>query len=390
MHEVHERILARAEEIAAEAAPSDELGRLTDKAAEVLRSSGVIRMLQPAEFGGHEAGPVDFFRTLRDIGVHSSSAGWVAGVVGVHAFEVAQMDIVLQKEIWGEDPDTWIASPYAPLGRATPVEGGFRFSGRWPFSSGTDHCRWIILGGLIVDGDGRPVPGGLRHFVLPRKDYEIVQDSWDVVGLRGTGSKDIVIEDRFIPEHRILDPAPMEDGGLAHRVGRGDSPLYRMPFHPMFTAGITTATVAMAQGALAAFIASMRSRVTARGVKTADDPHQLAVLGRAISDLEAGEVQLFDDIERMWEQARRDERFSPEERLRVRRNQVRIARRAVDAVDELFLHAGGSALRSDSTLQRCWRDIHAAMNHASNNADPIYQAYGLNTYGHPLPASVLF
>lgn len=116
MHEVHERILARAEEIAAEAAPSDELGRLTDKAAAVLRSSGVIRMLQPAEFGGHEAGPVDFFRTLRDIGVHSSSAGWVAGVVGVHAFEVAQMDIALQKEIWGEDPDTWIASPYAPWG----------------------------------------------------------------------------------------------------------------------------------------------------------------------------------------------------------------------------------------------------------------------------------
>lgn len=390
MHEVHERILARAEEIAAEAAPSDELGRLTDTTAEVLRSSGVMRMLQPKEFGGHEASPVDFFRTQRDIGVQSSSAGWVAGVVGVHAFEMAQMDPLLQKEVWGEDADTWIASPYAPLGRATPVDGGYRFSGRWPFSSGTDHCQWIILGGLLVDADGAPIPGGLRHFVLPRSDYEIVQDSWDVVGLRGTGSKDIVIQDAFLPMHRVFDPQPMEDGGLAEQVGRGDAPVYRMPFHPMFTAGITTATVAMAQGALAAFVAAMRSRVTARGVKTANDPHQLAVLGRAISDLEAGEVQLFDDIERMWEQAQRDERFSPEERLRVRRNQVRIARRAVDVVDELFLHAGGAALRSDSTLQRCWRDIHAAMNHASNNADPIYQAYGLNTFGNQLPPTVLF
>ena len=390
MHEVTERILARAEELAAEAAPSDELGRLTDTTAEILRESGVMRMLQPREHGGYEASPVDFFRTQLAIGVQSSSAGWVAGVVGVHAFEMAQMDPVLQKEVWAEDPDTWIASPYAPIGRATPVEGGYRFSGRWPFSSGTDHCRWIILGGLIVDEDGKPVPGGLRHFVLPRQDYEIIQDSWDVVGLRGTGSKDILIEDKFIPSHRVLDPVPMEDGGLAAEVGRGDSPLYRMPFHPMFTAGITTATIAMAQGALAAFVASMRNRVTARGVKTANDPHQLAVLGRAISDLQAGEVQLFDDIERMWEQAQRDERFTPEDRIRVRRNQVRISRRAVNAVDELFLHAGGTALRSDSVLQRCWRDIHAAMNHASNNADPIYQAYGLNLFGNPTPSSVLF
>ncbi|MBM9461206.1 hydroxylase [Nocardioides sp. zg-536] len=390
MHEVHERILARAEELAAEAPVSDELGRLSDTTAEILRSSGVMRMLQPKEHGGYEADPIDFFRAQLEIGTRSSSAGWVAGVVGVHAFEMAQMDPTLQKEIWADDPDTWIASPYAPLGRAKPVDGGYVFSGRWPFSSGTDHCQWIILGGLITDADGVPVPGGLRHFVLPRADYEILHDTWDVVGLRGTGSKDILIKDAFIPGHRVFDPVPMEDGGLAEQVGRGDSALYRMPFHPMFTAGITTATVAMAEGALAAFVAAMRDRVTARGVKTANDPHQLAVLGRASADLAAGRNQLFDDIEQMTEHARSGERFSPEQRLTLRRNQVRIARRAVNAVDELFLHAGGTALRSGSTLQRCWRDIHAALNHASNNADPIYQAYGLNLYGNPTPPTVLF
>lgn len=390
MHEVHERILARTDEIAAEAPLSDEANRLTDKTADILRSSGVMRMLQPIEFGGMEASPVDFFRTLFDIGVQSSSAGWVAGVVGVHAFEMALMDRTLQKEIWADDPDTWIASPYAPLGRATPVEGGYRFTGRWPFSSGTDHCQWIILGGLIVDADGAPIPGGGRHFVLPRADYEIIADSWDVVGLRGTGSKDILIEDKFIPAHRVFDPTPMEDGGLAEDIGRGDSPLYKMPFHPMFTAGITTATIAMARGALTEFTSAMQHRVTARGVKTANNPAQLAILGRASADLQAGEVQLFGDIEQMWEQAQRNERFSPEDRLRIRRNQVRISRRAVDVVDELFLNAGGSALRSDSKLQRYWRDIHAALNHASNNADPIYQAYGLNSFGNPTPATVLF
>lgn len=389
MHEVHQRILEHAQEIADEAEHSDSLGRLSDRTAEILRDAGVIRMLQPKEFGGMEASPLDFFRTVKEIGSRSSSAGWVAGVVGVHAFEMAMMDHRLQTEVWGENEDTWIASPYAPLGRAVPTEGGYVFSGRWPFSSGTDHCQWIILGGMFADADGN-VTSGPRHFVLPRSDYEIVQGSWDVLGLRGTGSKDIVIKDAFIPAHRIIDPVPLEDGGFAEQAGRGDSPLYRMPFHPMFCAGITTATVAMAEGALNAFMTAMESRVTARGVKTANDPHQLAVLGRAAADLKAGEVQLFADIEWMWEKAQRGEVFSPADRLRIRRNQVRISRRAVNTVDELFMHSGGTSLRTGAPLQRFWRDIHAAANHASNVADPVYQAYGLEFFGNELPKTVLF
>ena len=107
----------------------------------------------------------------------------------VHPHELAQSDDRLQQELWADDPDTWIASPYAPMGVATPVDGGFRFTGHWKFSSGTDHCQWVMIGGFVANPDGTVNRGDVRHFCLPREDYEIVQDSWDVLGLRGTGSK---------------------------------------------------------------------------------------------------------------------------------------------------------------------------------------------------------
>ena len=118
-------------------------------------------------------------------GSHDPSAGWVAGVVGVHPHELAHGDRRVQEEVWAKDPDTWVASPYAPMGRARPVEGGYIFNGRWNFSSGTDHCQWVMIGGLVTDQEGNVTDPAAVHFLLPRSDYEIVEDSWDVMGLRG-------------------------------------------------------------------------------------------------------------------------------------------------------------------------------------------------------------
>ena len=106
-----------------------------------------------------------------------------------------------QQEVWGEDNTTLVSSSYAPMGRAKPVEGGFVFSGRWSFSSGCDHAQWVFLGGLVMGEDGNPVD--FRTFLLPRSDYEI-DDVWDTIGLRGTGSNDIIVTDAFVPEHRTL------------------------------------------------------------------------------------------------------------------------------------------------------------------------------------------
>jgi len=388
MTEVRERIAKISDFLVENGAACEALGRLSDEAAEKLRWTGVVRMLQPVEFGGDEVDPVEFFEAVLDIGSRAGSIGWVSSVVGVHPWEMAQVDHSIQEAIWGEDPDTWIASPYAPMGRLRPDGDGYVANGRWSFSSGTDHCSWIILGAMITDADGNvdrtkaPV-----HIILPRADYEIVPDSWQVIGLEGTGSKDIVIRDAYIPAERVVVPEDLPAKAL--ELGR-TNPLYRMPFAMMFSGAIAAGSLAISLGALRTFEDLARERVDAKGVAAASNPHQLVTLGEASADIEASRLQFLNDINEMHKLAVKGVEISASARLAVRRNQVRSVRRSMNAVDQLFLHAGGGSLRRDQPFQRFFRDMHAAMNHANNSAEPIYEGYGRNLFGLPVPPGIRY
>ncbi len=159
------------------------------------------------------------------------STGWVAGIVGVHPWEMAMCDPQVQEEIWGQDQDTWIASPYAPMGVLRPVDGGYIFNGRWQFSSGTDHCDWIFLGAFMGDAEGnRVMPPRNYHVILPRSDYEIVEDSWDVVGLRGTGSQGHHRQGRLHPREPRGGVLELPRRHPAAR-GRADQPAVPHPVH---------------------------------------------------------------------------------------------------------------------------------------------------------------
>lgn len=395
MSETHERIAKISDFLEENGPECESLGRLSDEAAEKLRWAGVVRMLQPRDFGGEEVHPVEFFEAVLSIGSQAGSIGWVSSVVGVHPWQMAQVDRSVQEAVWGGDspqsplgPDTWIASPYAPMGRLKRVEGGYVCNGRWSFSSGTDHCAWIILGALVTDEDGnvdRSEP--VRHIILPRSDYEIVADSWDVMGLKGTGSKDVVIRDAFIPDVRVVDPDTLRDT-LAER-GR-DTPLYRMPFATMFSGAIACGSLAIAAGALRTFTEYAAGRVDSKGSAASSNPHQLVALGEASADIAASRLQLLDDINRIYKLAEKSVDVPASARLEVRRNQVRSVRRVMNAVDQLFVHAGGAALRHDQPFQRFFRDMHAAMNHANNAAELTYEGYGRDLFGLSIPPGIKY
>lgn len=378
---VIDSVAEHADQLREQAAEAEKIGKLTDDTVKTMKQIGNIRLLQPKLHGGLEVHPREFAETVMATAALDPSAGWINGVVGVHPYQLAYADPRVGTEVWADDVDTWVASPYAPQGVAVPVDGGYLFNGRWQFSSGTDHCDWIFLGAMIGDSDGKPLmPPQMLHMVLPRKDYEIVEDSWDVVGLRGTGSKDVIVKDAFVPAYRTMDAMKVMDGTAQREAGMTET-LYLMPWSTMFPLGISSATIGIAEGALAAALDYQRQRVNSSGVAIKDDPYVMYAIGEAAADINAARQELLANADRIYDMVDAGKEVSFEDRAAGRRTQVRAVWRAVSAVDELFARCGGNATRMDKPLQRYWRDVHVGQAHAIHVPSTVYHASALSSLG---------
>lgn len=370
-----------ADQLREQAEEAEKIGKLTDDTVKTMKQLGNIRLLQPEKHGGMEVHPREFAETVMATAALDPSAGWINGVVGVHPYQLAYADPRVGAEIWADDVDTWVASPYAPQGVAVPVDGGYIFNGRWQFSSGTDHCDWIFLGAMIGDAEGKPLmPPQMLHMILPRKDYEIVEDSWDVVGLRGTGSKDVIVKDAFVPSYRTMDAMKVMDGTAQREAGMTET-LYLMPWSTMFPLGISSATIGIAEGALAAALDYQRSRVNSSGVAIKDDPYVMYAIGEAAADINAARQELLANVDRIYDMVDAGKEVSFTDRAAGRRTQVRAVWRAVSAVDEIFARCGGNGTRMDKPLQRYWRDVHVGQAHAIHVPSTVYHASALSSLG---------
>ncbi|MEZ0359755.1 hydroxylase [Mycobacterium sp. ENV421] len=378
---VLDKTMELADQLREQAVEAEKIGKLTDQTVKAMKEAGHIRLLQPAKYGGLEVHPREFAETVMAIASLDPAAGWINGVVGVHPYQLAYADPRVAEEIWADDVDTWVASPYAPQGIARPVDGGYIFNGRWQFSSGTDHCDWIFLGAIKSDADGKvQMPPQMLHMILPRKDYTIVEDSWDVVGLRGTGSKDVIVKDAFVPEYRVMDAFKVMDGTAQREAGMTDT-LYLMPWSTMFPLGISSATIGICEGALAAHLDYQRERVSAAGTAIKDDPYVMYAIGEAAADINAARQEILANVDRIYDMVDSGKEVSFEDRAAGRRTQVRAVWRAVSAVDEIFARSGGNAMRMDKPLQRYWRDAHTGMAHAIHVPGTVYHASALSSFG---------
>lgn len=338
-------------------------GKVPQATIDDFHAAGFFRILQPSDYGGYEMDPQVFYAVLLEIAKTCMSSAWVLGVIGVHNWQLNLFDAPAADEVWGDDTSVLISSSYAPVGRVVPVEGGFRLSGRWSFSSGCEHCQWVFLGAVVPTEEAPWDMLNYRTFLLPRADYEIVQN-WDVVGLKGTGSHDIVVDDVFVPEHRTHNM--LSDAG--GRKFMHKPPLYRLPFMQVFSRAVSTPTLGALEGSLEKYIDVANTRL-AGPIAMKDDPNAKRLAAEVDSAICTMKETLFGNFDALMACARAKQIADVKARARYRHNTATVADRCVTLSGQMMKAAGSSGIRNDSRLLKQHLDIFASQAHIANVAD---------------------
>jgi 3-hydroxy-9,10-secoandrosta-1,3,5(10)-triene-9,17-dione monooxygenase len=366
---------------------AEQLRRLPDETFIEFQDAGLFRALQPKRYGGYELDPGTLYKAVMEVGTVCGSSAWILGVIGVHNWHLAIFPAQAQQDVWGADTSLQLSTSLAPTGTVGRVDGGYRLEGRWSFSSGCDFCRWAVLGGIVPPGDSGQAPDA-RVFLVPRRDYEI-DDNWHVTGLCGTGSKDLVVNDAFVPEYRThsyLDAFHLRHPGTAVN----DAPLYRLPFGLIFPNGIAAPAIGVALGALEAFREQSRARVNLRDQsRLVEDPFIQYRLAEAAAEVSAARDRLLDNFAEMMRLVRAGEEIPLSARARYRWDAGKAIDWSVRAVDRLFEASGGRGIFLNNPIQRAWRDVHAMRAHAGNNPERAAAVFGRSEFGLP-PQDIRF
>jgi 3-hydroxy-9,10-secoandrosta-1,3,5(10)-triene-9,17-dione monooxygenase len=333
-----------------------------------MQAAGFFKVLQPKRWGGYEMNPNVYFDILRTLAEGCMSSAWIYGVIGCHPYELALFHDEAQQDVWGEDNSTLVSSTYQPVGQVERTEGGFYLSGRWGFSSGSMHCKWVLLGALIwPEGGPGSGPPDMRTFLLPRSDYQVIEGTWETFGLQGTGSFDIVVDKAFVPEHRTHRA---EDGFNCTNPGQAanDGPLYSLPWAQIFIRGVSTAALGGTRAAINAAMAIMKDRIsTNTGKASKADPMLHAAIARAHAETREMELTLRTTFDAQMAYAARGEPLPMEMRTLSAYQSSNVVRRCVDLIDDMVQLLGGRAIYMSSDIIQPWLDVMAARAHVAND-----------------------
>ena len=338
---------------------AEELRRIPDETLQDLHASGLFRMLQPKRVGGSELPYEAIVQLTALVARGCGSTAWVLANLANHHWMLALWPRAAQDEIWGPSADTLVGSALMfPAGHAERDGAGFRLSGHWKFSSGIDASGWCMLGGILANAEGE-LPE-YYIFIVPKSDYKVL-DTWHVAGLRGTGSKDVEVREIFVPAHRAM-PIAWLKGGIA--AGGETAPLYQLPVFDMFPYVVAGVSLGIAQGTIDTFIEDIRHRITAYSTTLlADYATTQARLGHAAAAASAAERILVGNCQEIMDLAARKSVAVSEEKIRLRRDAAYAAHLCTEAVDLLFGAGGGEFLYNQQSIQRSFRDVHAANSH---------------------------
>jgi 3-hydroxy-9,10-secoandrosta-1,3,5(10)-triene-9,17-dione monooxygenase len=348
---------------------------------QLLHETGLFRFHQPKAFGGMELPFVAIVDIPAEIARGCASTAWNVGNLACHHWILGYYDPETQHEVWDANPDALIASSIAlAAGRGRKVEGGFVVNGHWPFSSGVDNSDWNMLA-ITVYGDDGKSPIDWRLCLVPKSDYEII-DTWYAMGMGATGSKDIKVTEKFVPERRALALARCRGGSEHPGAALTSGPLYRIPIVAASGHPLTPAAVGGAEGAYETFLASMSRRIgTYTGAKVSDFQAVQIKLARARCLIDGARTLLRQSAIAFQEAAMRNEVPDLASKLRTRAQTAFAVNQAREAVEVLWSCYGAQGLYTRDPMQRHLRDAMAMAQHFAFNFDIAGAAFGLNALG---------
>jgi alkylation response protein AidB-like acyl-CoA dehydrogenase len=373
---------ALAPRIAAAADQADRDRALPPDLVGALADAGLFRLLVPRSLGGAELDLLDYLPVVEEIARADASTAWCVHQSCVRATTAAWLDPAVAAELFGHDRGAAIANGPLP-GRAVAVPGGYRLSGRWSFASGCRHATWLAAVATVVDGDApRRRPDGspdVRHLILPAEQARL-EPSWDVAGLRATGSDTFVVDDLFVPAERAVS--------VGRDALREPGPLYRLPMNLLFASGFAAVALGTAAAAIEAFV-ELAGGKTPRGDRALLRDQSLAQLqiGQAEAHRRAGRAYLLAAVADAWAAARRAAAADApavdlDARAALRLAATHAIQLSAQAVDLVYAGAGASAIYAANPIQRCFQDVHVATQHLQGRL-AHYESVGRHLLGLP-------
>jgi alkylation response protein AidB-like acyl-CoA dehydrogenase len=364
--------------IAANAPKAEQLRQVPDENIAMLKGIGLHRALQPTKYGGMEISLPELADCVVALAGACASTAWAFSLLCTHSHQLAMFPAQLQEEVWGENSDATASSSIAPFGKVEEVDGGVIFNGEMGWSSGSDHAEWAIVGCRRKNAEGELV---YCFAVLPRSDYEI-RDDWYAAGMKGSGTKTLLIKDVFVPNHRIQSAKDMMEGKSAGFGLYPDSKIFYAPYRPYFASGFSAIGLGIAERMLEVFKEKTRNRVRAyTGTTVGTATPALMRLAESTHQVAAARAFLEKSWQEIAEHGELRQYPSRETLAFWRTNQAYAVKMCIQSVDRLFEAAGGTSWFESNEMQRLFRDSHMTGGHAYTDYDVCAQILGRELMG---------
>jgi 3-hydroxy-9,10-secoandrosta-1,3,5(10)-triene-9,17-dione monooxygenase len=378
-----DEVLARAEalvpKLSERSAACEAARRAPAETVADLEAAGLLKICQPARYGGYELGWDVLCEVARILARGCGSQAWVGSIYNDHAQMLGMFERAAQDDVWAAEPKTRISASLDPVGKARTAEKGIVLSGHHRFSSGIDHAQWMIVGGHVDDGKAQT----RSLFLVPKTDGKVVDD-WYVAGLAGTGSNSFVVEGVFVPAHRIVTFADTAEGRGPGSLLPNAAPVFRMPRHDVAPSGFGSIAIGIAEAFLADYLAFTKARVS-RGLAMAEFTGTQIEVGKAVAEIESAWGYLIGLVCEHMEDIAADRPQNLEQRLKIKLATSHACQSALGVVQRLFNSAGGRALFTDMPMQRRLRDLYAVAAHRSTHWELNAAAVGAQMLGAEMP-----